>query len=176
MQKCESFLLNASDAPEIAAAASEEVASGLMGLLSTYVPPGLGRVCCCCWCRRRPAASWACTPSATLFSPLSVFHVFSPLPVARSLPVPHRNRIVTMMTTVTRIRAVATPPRMLMRGWRLSEAASIEDELVCSGSVDSGFSSPCSDRVLSAICKQINVVGGRFVYLFYSIHFATSLD
>ena len=71
--------------------------------------------------------------------------------------------MVTIITTVTKISAVVTPPKMLIRGCNWLELDPLDEALsCCSGEVDSGLSSPCSLRVLSA--KK----GGKMLELLHS--------
>ena len=65
--------------------------------------------------------------------------------------------MVTIMTTVTKIRAVATPPKMLISGCNWLELDPLEALSCCSGEVDSGLSSPCSLSELSGTQNGKNI-------------------
>lgn len=85
-----------------------------------------------------------------------------------------RRRMVTMMTTVTKTRAVATPPKMLIIGWKLLDWGEGLLGLIpwllscCSGEVERGFNSPCSPSVLSAIKLMRSEISLIFVFILLS--------
>ena len=116
-------------------------------------------VLCCC-CKSETLLSPEGAPPTLEFShPESVFQVWSwlPLGVWWCLRPLQRNLMVTIITTVTRTRAVATPPKMLIMGWKLLDwglGLGLPWLPWCSGDVDNGFSSPCSLNVLSENRKE----------------------
>ena len=119
-------------------------------------------VLCCC-CKSETLLSPEGAPPTLEFShPESVFQVWSwlPLGVWWCLRPLQRNLMVTIITTVTRTRAVATPPKMLIMGWKLLDwglGLGLPWLPWCSGDVDNGFSSPCSLNVLSEKRKEKTV-------------------